>query len=55
MVYRVRLSAHKDILRQLKAGQSVRNVSKIVGKGISTVQRVKPRSLPEVRDIQIIN
>jgi DNA invertase Pin-like site-specific DNA recombinase len=35
------LQKHKDILRQLKAGQSVRNVAKIVGKGISTVQRVK--------------
>jgi DNA invertase Pin-like site-specific DNA recombinase len=35
------LQKHKDILRQLKTGQSVRNVAKIVGKGISTVQRVK--------------
>jgi DNA invertase Pin-like site-specific DNA recombinase len=35
------LQKHKDILRQLKAGQSVRNVAKIVGRGISTVQRVK--------------
>jgi len=35
------LQKHKDILRLLKAGQSVRNVAKIVGKGISTVQRVK--------------
>ena len=35
------LQKHKDILRQLEAGQSVRNVAKIVGKGISTVQRVK--------------
>ena len=35
------LQRHKDILRQLKAGQSIRNVAKIVGKGISTVQRVK--------------
>jgi len=32
---------HKDIVRQLKAGQSLRNTAKIVGKGISTVQRVK--------------
>ena len=32
-----------------------RNVAKIVGKGISTVQRVKPRLLPEVLDVQIIN
>jgi len=35
------LQKHKDILRLLKAGQSVRNVAKIVSKGISTVQRVK--------------
>jgi DNA invertase Pin-like site-specific DNA recombinase len=35
------LQKHKDILRQLKAGQSVRNVTKIVSKSISTVQRVK--------------
>jgi DNA invertase Pin-like site-specific DNA recombinase len=32
---------HKDILRQLRQGQSVRNTAKIVGKGVSTVQRVK--------------
>lgn len=32
---------HKDILRQLKAGQSVRNTSRITGKGVSTVQRVR--------------
>jgi len=32
---------HKDIVRQLKAGQSLRNTAKIVGKGIFTVQRVK--------------
>jgi DNA invertase Pin-like site-specific DNA recombinase len=35
------LQKHKDILRQLKAGQSVRNTGKITGKGVSTVQRVK--------------
>ena len=35
------LRKHSDILRQLKAGQSVRNAARIVGKGISTVQRVK--------------
>jgi len=35
------LQKHKDILRQLKAGQSVRNIAKITGKGVSTVQRVK--------------
>jgi DNA invertase Pin-like site-specific DNA recombinase len=35
------LQKHHDILRQLKAGQSVRNAAKITGKGASTVQRVK--------------
>src|SRR5438105_9957220 len=35
------LRKHRDILRQLKAGQSVRNAARIVGKGVSTVQRVK--------------
>ena len=35
------LQKHKDIRRQLKAGQSVRNAAKITGKGVSTVQRVK--------------
>ena len=38
---RVFLQKHKDVLRQLKAGQSVRNAAKITGKGVSTVQRVK--------------
>lgn len=35
------LAKHRDIVRQLRAGQSVRNTAKIVGKGVSTVQRVK--------------
>lgn len=35
------LEKHKDILRQLRRGQSVRNAAKITGKGVSTVQRVK--------------
>ncbi len=35
------LQKHKDILRKLKAGQSVRNTAKITGKGVSTVQRVR--------------
>jgi DNA invertase Pin-like site-specific DNA recombinase len=35
------LTKHKDIVRQLKDGQSVRNSAKITGKGMSTVQRVK--------------
>ncbi len=37
----VLLQKHKDIVRQLRAGQSVRNAAKITGKGVSTVQRVK--------------
>jgi len=32
---------HRDIVRQLHPGQSVRNAAKIVNKGVSTVQRVK--------------
>jgi DNA invertase Pin-like site-specific DNA recombinase len=32
---------HKDILRLLRRGHSVRNAAKITGKGSSTVQRVK--------------
>ncbi|MBL9143897.1 MAG: recombinase family protein [Verrucomicrobiaceae bacterium] len=35
------LSEHRDIVKALKAGQSVRNAAKITGKGASTVQRVK--------------
>jgi DNA invertase Pin-like site-specific DNA recombinase len=35
------LEKHMDVVRQLKAGQSVRNTAKITGKGASTVQRVK--------------
>jgi len=35
------LRKHKDIVRQLKTEQSLRNAAKITGKGISTVQRVK--------------
>jgi DNA invertase Pin-like site-specific DNA recombinase len=35
------LKKHRDIVRQLKAGQSIRNAAKICGKGISTIQRVK--------------
>lgn len=35
------LAKHRDIVRQLRAGQSVRNTAKITGKGMSTVQRVK--------------
>jgi DNA invertase Pin-like site-specific DNA recombinase len=35
------LRKHKDIVRLLKSRHSVRNAAKIVGKGVSTVQRVK--------------
>ena len=35
------LQNHRDIIRLLKAGQSVRNAAKISLKGVSTVQRVK--------------
>jgi DNA invertase Pin-like site-specific DNA recombinase len=34
------LQKHKDIVRHLNSGQSVRNTAKISGNGISTVQRV---------------
>ena len=35
------LRKHKDIVRQLTTQQSLRNTAKIVGKALSTVQRVK--------------
>jgi len=35
------LEKHKDIVRLLRAGQSIRNAAKISGKGVSTVWRVK--------------
>lgn len=35
------LAKHKDIIRHLRGGQSVRNIAKITNKGASTVQRVK--------------
>jgi DNA invertase Pin-like site-specific DNA recombinase len=35
------LQKHKDVCRQLRAGQSVRNSAKITRKSLSTVQRVK--------------
>ncbi|SKB08204.1 Site-specific DNA recombinase [Prosthecobacter debontii] len=34
------LAKHRDIIRLVKAGQSVRNAAKISGKGVSTVQRI---------------
>jgi DNA invertase Pin-like site-specific DNA recombinase len=37
----VLLAAHKDIVKHLKAGQSIRNVATLTGKSTSTVQRVK--------------
>ena len=35
------LEKHKDIVKHLRAGQSVHDVTKITAKGASTVQRVK--------------
>jgi DNA invertase Pin-like site-specific DNA recombinase len=35
------LANHKDVTKQLRSGQSIRNTAKITGKSISTVQRVK--------------
>ena len=35
------LRKHKDIVRLLREGQSVRHAAKICGKGVSTIQRVK--------------
>jgi DNA invertase Pin-like site-specific DNA recombinase len=35
------LQKHRDVVRLLKGGQSVRNAAKIAGKGVSTVQRIK--------------
>ena len=36
------LQKHRDIVRLLRAGHSIRNTAKITSKGISTVQRVSP-------------
>lgn len=35
------LAKHRDLVKLLRAGQSIRNAAKIAGKGVSTVQRVK--------------
>lgn len=35
------LGKHKDVIRHLRGGQSVRNTAKITNKGSSTVQRVR--------------
>lgn len=35
------LTKHKDVVKVLKAGHSIRNAAKITGKGVSTVQRIK--------------
>lgn len=35
------LAKHKDVVKVLKAGHSIRNAAKITGKGVSTVQRIK--------------
>ncbi len=34
------LAKHKDVVKALQAGQSIRNAAKVTGKGGSTVQRV---------------
>ena len=35
------LSKHKDVVKKLREGQSIRDTAKITQKGVSTVQRVK--------------
>jgi DNA invertase Pin-like site-specific DNA recombinase len=35
------LERHKDVVKQLRAGQSIRNTAAITGKGVSTVQRIR--------------
>ena len=35
------LAKHRDLVKLLRTGQSIRNAAKITGKGVSTVQRVK--------------
>ena len=35
------LANHRDVMKQLRAGHSIRNTAKITGKSVSTVQRVK--------------
>lgn len=40
------LANHKDVVKQLRAGHSIRNASKITGKSVSTVQRVKAAMPP---------
>ena len=47
------LKQHNDVLRQVRAGQSVRNSAKITGKSISTVQRVK-RELGRMRNSELL-
>lgn len=37
---------HRDILRHLKSGQSLRHTAKITGKSLATVKRVKSTLLP---------
>jgi DNA invertase Pin-like site-specific DNA recombinase len=41
------LEKHKDIVKLLRSGQSVRNTAKIAAKAVSTVQRVKKAWLSE--------
>ena len=44
------LAKHRDIVKQLQAGQSVRNAAKITGKSAFTVQRVKAAMRPALQE-----
>ena len=35
------LSQYKEVISLLKKGYAIRNVAKLTGKGISTIQRIK--------------
>lgn len=47
------LAAHKDVVKQLRAGLSIRNSAKITGKSVSTVQRVKA-AMPKADPVPMI-
>lgn len=46
------LATHKDVVKQLRAGHSIRNTAKITGKSVSTVQRVKA-AMPEASSVPL--
>jgi DNA invertase Pin-like site-specific DNA recombinase len=48
------LATHKDVVKQLRTGQSIRNTAKITGKSVSTVQRVKA-SMPDSIGFATVN